>query len=170
MVTLRCTLKLLKRLGLSRLSEPPAPSTALGDWYADIIYVQRKPLILCVSELSLLAVLVPARDLPSLPQRFERAVRDLLGRLDIPTPVIDKELAAMSDLAFGRTRSRSVLGSMNDFIRAIRFLAEDDPDWTLAEMEDQLYITPCGPLGYDRPAERTGKLLREAYESSPLDR
>jgi hypothetical protein len=55
---------------------------------------------------------------------------------------------------------------MNDFIRAIRFLAEDDPDWTLAEMEDQLYITPCGPLGYNRPAERTRKLLREACGSS----
>jgi Domain of unknown function (DUF6933) len=165
MFTLRCTLKLRKRLRLPPLPDTSEPSTALGDWYANIIYVQRRPLIFCVSERSLLPVLVAARDLPNLPQRFERSVRYLLERLDIPGPFIDKELAEMGNLAFGPTRSRSVLSSMNDFVNSIHIIAEHYQEWSLSEMEDELYITPCGPLGYDNPAERTRKLLGEAYGS-----
>ena len=43
MLVLRCTRKLLRRLGQTPARSVPESSTRLGDWYADIIYLGRKP-------------------------------------------------------------------------------------------------------------------------------
>src|SRR3989454_7648839 len=57
-VVLRCTQTLLKRLHQTPV-DAPASSTVLGDWYANILWVYRKPLVLAVSARTLLPVLLP---------------------------------------------------------------------------------------------------------------
>jgi len=74
MVTLRCTQKLLRRLGVSTKAETPQPTTVLGDWYANLVYSRPHQLVLCLNERSLLAVLVSAREGKSLDARFREAV------------------------------------------------------------------------------------------------
>lgn len=60
---------------------PRLPSdTALGDWYANRIVVDRKPLLLLISSLSLLPVLIRAREVRTLPERLPGIVRDRLLR------------------------------------------------------------------------------------------
>src|SRR5207245_6167044 len=61
MVVLRCTRKLLRWLREKPVEDAAASSTLLGDWYANLLWVYRKPLILAVSARTLLPVLIPAR-------------------------------------------------------------------------------------------------------------
>src|SRR5438105_14365485 len=49
MVVLRCTRKLLRRLRKTPAEDAPTSSTLLGDWYANVLFVYRKPIILAVS-------------------------------------------------------------------------------------------------------------------------
>jgi hypothetical protein len=60
-VVLRATQKVLRLLPQPR-HIPGASDTALGDWYVNRIVIARQPLLLLVSEKSLLSVLTPARD------------------------------------------------------------------------------------------------------------
>jgi hypothetical protein len=39
----------------------------------------------------------------------------MLAAVDVPAEVIERERQQMSEIAFCRTRSRSLLGSLNDF-------------------------------------------------------
>ncbi len=70
MVTLRCTQKLMRRLGVPVKVATHAPTTILGDWYANLIYARPRQIVLCMNERSLLLVLVAAQEGKSLPNRF----------------------------------------------------------------------------------------------------
>jgi hypothetical protein len=136
MFTLRCTPKLLKRLGLKGPLEAPPADTALGDWYANVFYLERRPLILATSEKSLLSVVLPARDLDGIQSHLMNAVRETLLRIGAPRPSVDRELHLMAEMAYGSTRSKSVLGSMNDFIATMKFTAHVRREWTLEDWAD----------------------------------
>ncbi len=161
MLTLRCTAKLLKRLGLKGPLDAPPSSTALGDWYANIFYLERRPLVLATSEKSLLSVDLPARDLDELQSHLMRAVGELLLRIDAPRPSVDQELHRMAEMAYGSTRSRTVLGSMNDFIAMMRFMAPRRPDAVLDDWADFCNKTPCSPLKGLHPSDVALRLLAE---------
>jgi len=51
-LVLRCTQKLLKRIG-PPIADPPASTTALGDWYAQPLAIGHQRHVLLVSERSL---------------------------------------------------------------------------------------------------------------------
>lgn len=65
MLVLRCTQKLLKR--------NPGPTTGrqdslvpmLGSWHANLIRLAHSPIVLCVNDISLLAILLPGRRVPA---------------------------------------------------------------------------------------------------------
>lgn len=161
MNALRCTAKLRRRLRLGELPDPGSGNAALGDWYAHLLTVDRQPLVLAVSERSLLAVVLPARDLPNLPRHFLRAVRERLQRIGVDEAAIELELACLSPLAFGVTRNRSVLGSINDFVFQLKARAAHPlgRDWTHQSFEDELGEIPCSPLEYRYPVEAARQLL-----------
>ena len=121
MTTLRCTAKLLKKLGIRDPGEPPTPENLLGDWFANIICTRHAHYVLLVSEKSLLPVLTAARDLDNLVPRFERQLADVLSVLEVRQELIDRELERMSPMNFGRTNNRVVLGSMTDFIQMFSY-------------------------------------------------
>jgi hypothetical protein len=163
MFTLRCTRKLSKRLGINFDDRADLPTTALGDWYATVTFLQHRPIILFVSERSLLSVLLYAKESSTLIPRFLNGVTELLGHLGASKEAINKELEAMAERVFGPTKSRSVLGSMNDFIIQIRASAEYNPDRTLFDHQLTLAEMPCGPMKYAFPGEQTLILLNSAY-------
>ena len=70
MNALRCTARLRRRLRLGELADPGVGEAALGDWYAHLLTIERQPLVIAVSETTLLAVVLPARDLKNLPAHF----------------------------------------------------------------------------------------------------
>jgi hypothetical protein len=100
--TLRCTVKLLTRLKVPLALAPIAASTRLGDWYANLLFTRPAQLVLCVSERTLLPVLVPARELETLLPRFRRTVRDVLEAIGVTEHAVCHEEREMADVAIGR--------------------------------------------------------------------
>ncbi len=122
MVVLRCTRQLLMRLKYPD-EDPSAESmTRLGGWYGTLIRFGHWHVLLFISERSRLPVLLPARDADRLALAFPRAVSGTLMGLGVPTAAVEQERSLMSPIAIGPTRSRSLLGSLNEFA----FLARAD--------------------------------------------
>ncbi len=144
MVVLRRTRKLASVLQASANASAQS-ETALGDWYVNRTTVDRRPLLLLLSAHALLPVLLPARDVRSLPDRLPGIVADRLRRLGVGNSIIDAEVAAMESVAVGQTTDRSVVGIMVDFAKAIPFHLEPGlwDDTTLAFVEARLAETPC---------------------------
>ena len=148
MVTLRRTHKLYAALPLGGRSSPSS-DTALGDWYVNRISVDRQPLLILVSARALLPVLVPARDVRTLPGRLAHVIGARLQRLGVAPGVIEAEVSAMEPVVVANTIDRSVLGVMVEFGKAVPFYMESR-GWdfsTLPFVEARLAQTPCFASG-----------------------
>jgi hypothetical protein len=144
MVVLRPTRKLQRFLAPSR-DDAAVSDTVLGDWYVNRTVIDRKPLLLLVSSRSLLPILVPARDVRSLPDRLADLVGRRLKRLGISARVIAAETDVMSPVYIAKTTDRSVVGIMVDFAKGISFHLEVGgwDETTLPFVENRLAKTPC---------------------------
>jgi len=161
MVVLRCTRKLLARLKPTEISADIVSSTRLGDWYGNILQIGRRQHLLFISERSRLPVVIPIRETKHLEAVFLEAVCDVLAAVGIGAKHIVEERSRMSDIAFGRTNNRSLLGTLNDFA----FMAQQgnvnraEPE-TPEELMRFLAQTPILPLNGASPIE----LTRAAFE------
>ena len=114
MIAIRCTKKLLDRIGAPSLAT--APTTAiLGDWYARPVAAGHQRLILLISEHSRLPVVMSARDVKQLAANFPDALAAVLWGLGLSAAVIQGELEAASEAVIAKTNSRSHLGTLIDF-------------------------------------------------------
>jgi hypothetical protein len=123
MLTVRCTAKLLRRLKVRPEATSESSSTRLGEWYATILSVRPAHLILLVNEPTRLAAVLPARGISTLAMRIPAAIAEILRELGASDETIDLELRAMAEIRFDRTASRSVLGTMNDYIFLMQWSA-----------------------------------------------
>jgi hypothetical protein len=171
-ITLRCTLKIRKRLKLTATRpDSSPPTTALGDWYVNLVRFGRQQVVIATSERSLLTVLLPARDLrQSLVPNLQWAVQQLLTALGIPPETVHREIAEMQPAAFASAANRRVLGSMNDFTWQIgAYLSRTDDALELAR---RLSDTPMSAVGskarYGIPADVARELLAMHCAASPL--
>lgn len=152
-VTLRRTQKLAAVLPVT-IATPPAPDNALGDWYANRLVVDRKPLVLLLSSRALLAILLPARDLRSLPSRLGEVVAQRLRRAGMEKQLIDAEVAAMGQVHVSKTSDRAVVGIMVDFAKMIPYHLERGgwDESRLLFVEAKLARAPCFS---GRPGDQT---------------
>jgi hypothetical protein len=114
MYTLRCTRKLLRRIDDTPSGEAVSPTTMLGDWYANLLYLRPQQLVLAMNERTLLCVLVPAAPVATVAERLRLELGGLLRDIGVPEAKVEAERAAMEHVAIGATTSRAVLGCMND--------------------------------------------------------
>ncbi len=167
MFTIRCTAKLLKRIGRKPGSPILAvePTTALGDWHANILFFDRAQAILFTNDNSRLAVVAPARDARNLGKHLSVALAELLEHLGIPPEWIQAEVSEMAELSVGPTRSRSLLATMNDYAFQIEGRFHQWGGFFPLQMSLDLSGCPSGPLGYRLPYEVTEALLGERYRA-----
>lgn len=154
MLILRCTERLLKKpLGpLSPGDDDLKPT--LGDWHANLLRFGPTPVVLAVNDISRLALLLPGRDFPNLLTEFKARLFQQLRRLGVPEDRITSEAAAMQSIRLDRTASRSVLGTMNDFVFQLRWRFNEGRNLQDADyLEDDLSETPISTLGYASPKE-----------------
>ena len=83
MVVVRCTRKLLDRLGQGTPCEVTS-TTTLGDWYATVLFTKPQHVVLLVNAATRLPVVIPARGLSTLPIRFAEGLTAVLTALQIP--------------------------------------------------------------------------------------
>jgi hypothetical protein len=162
MLVLRCTKKLLVRLPEREPVADSNSSTWLGDWYANPVNIGRQRLILCMSEVTLLPVVVTARDLSSFYSRLVEGLGEVLRSLGVFDTLIHEEQARMAPVAFAPTNSRVVLGMMNDF--AFLLQAGMEQGESLLDASPQLARTPCRVIN-SSPDRATLDLFRKR---SPL--
>lgn len=160
MYALRCTGRLLARLKVTPARTVVDPTTRLGDWYATVLQAGRTPLVLALSDRTLLPVVLPARDLSHVPQHLADAVRQVLIALGAPADAIEHEHAAMNDPVIAPTASHRVLGSMSDLIRMLKPARTSHPEMSLLDLALDLAKAPCGPLGMAPPNVVTLDALR----------
>ena len=148
MVALRATKKVLRYLPPTEVVSARSDG-GLGDWYANRLVVDRRPLLLLLSSESLLAILIPGRDLRTVPERLPAIVGARLRRLGVRPGVIQAEVAAMAPSKVAVTRDRSVLGSLVDFTKAVpHYLPiQGWDDSSLPFVEVRLGETPCRITG-----------------------
>ena len=127
MQLIRCTEKLRKEMGLkkSELAETVISSSRLGQWHANLIYIDRKKCVLFANDLTLFNFIVPdlkrahIRELDKIFRQFLTTVvnsePDLAG-------VAQKIVEEHATIEFASTNNRSVLGSMNDLAYQYTYL------------------------------------------------
>jgi hypothetical protein len=156
MVVLRCTQKLLARLKQTGDLPVVESTTRLGDWYGNILRIGRRQHLLFISERSRLPFVLPISESKRLSTVFPDAVCERLAIVGISGEDIADERSRMSEIAFGRTMSRSLLGTLNDFA----FMAQQG-NVTRAEPESHeelmrfLSQTPILPLNGASPIALT---------------
>ena len=114
MFTLHCTAKLRDRLKRPLATTKPPPTTILGDWYGTVLF-WKPQLALLVNERTLMPILLPLAPASTLAERLGPAVAALLHRYAMALPLIERELAAMAEIAIAKTSNRRVVGTMNEF-------------------------------------------------------
>jgi hypothetical protein len=161
MVALRCTKKLLARVGPPQEVTTPS-TTVLGDWYAAPLGVSRQRFVLLISEHSRLPVLMAGRDLKHLADNFPDALTPVLWGLGIDAAVVQREVQATREAVIAKTNNRSLLGTLNDFSFLLKWQLQGRQDIDLVQAALELAHTPVGPL---RPLSFPDKMTRQLLES-----
>ena len=159
MVALRCTRRLLRRLRTEAATVVREPGNALGHWYANVLTINRVPLVIAISERSLLSVVLPGAPFNTLAARFPHAMAELLYHLSVPENQVKKELQAMSPLDIAATASRKVLGCLNQYAFELEADFHYNPRRTLLERERWLSENISSAIRYSHPRELALELL-----------
>jgi hypothetical protein len=166
MMTLRCTRKLLEALREPPAAEPAPTSTVLGDWYANLYETRPRRIVLCLSERSLLAVMVEFGDASRLVDAIEQSVADLLARIVVPENSISAERTAMAKVRWGTTANRRVLGCLNEAAFALSHEFDAMDPRYFRDHEDYLSRFIYSTTGYQPPHELARELFQAACPGS----
>lgn len=162
MVVLRCTQQLLLRLKQFDDALSARSTTRLGDWYGNILRMGRRHALIFISERARLPVLIPIREANRLRTVFPDAVCQMLAAVGVPAAHIEEERSRMSEFAYGRTKSRSLLGTLNDFSFGARVHFITARHDSLEDIARDLARTPIMPLDGARPIDLTRGLFENA--------
>lgn len=115
MITLHCSRKVRKRLGIRDKLPPFKPATTvLGNWYVSLQHFGKLQMIMATSEESLLSVVFPARDLRlTLERNLRSGLGGVLLALGVNPELVTSELEGMEEVAYAAATNRRVVGSMN---------------------------------------------------------
>ena len=92
---------------------------------------------------------------------FPEAVCQMLASAGVSAAAIADERSRMSQMAFGPTRSRSLLGTLNDFSFGVRVHFMTARDESLEDIARALARTPIMPLGGARPIDLTRGIFED---------
>lgn len=126
MQLIRCTAKLQKEMGLKKtdLVEDAPDFSYLGPWHANLIFIDRRKCVLFVNDKTLFNFIVPDVSkavIRQLDDLFRNYLQCILADEGFPELVRDKISSEYADVAFAKTNSKSVLGSMNDLAFHYKF-------------------------------------------------
>jgi hypothetical protein len=164
MVTVRCTRRLLARLGDERRED--TASGLFGDWYAHPIRSGRRRLVLCVNERTLLSVVLPLAPGKTFVDRLREAAQQRVRQVNARPEALRREISALAEIHIGPTRSRSVLASMNQLGWGAEVWIAERPAGDLEELGQWLCDTPCSALRTHWPWHEA-ELLLTGRVSSP---
>jgi hypothetical protein len=158
---LRCTKKLLTAIGSQRVVRP-APERGPEDWYANLLWFNRRKCLLLTHSATLFTVFEPSvsvADLRATNVLVTRMIHGALGAEGLPTNTFD---LGEEECVLTTTADRQVLGCMNDLalhceIAIVRSGGLDNAD--CADLNRRLRRTIFSARDYRQPL----KLVAERY-------
>jgi len=124
MPSFRCTKKVLDQLGV----KPEENIDSDGnDWHVNLIWVDRKKLILFCSVETLFCCVTPPvskSEIRSLEMVFHDALEQAMRFEGFSQNSIDYSLSIFQDMSIQKTNNRSVLGSMTDYAFHLEYWIE----------------------------------------------
>ena len=164
MIKLKCTKKLLSRLGEAPVDEPNVISPALGDWVGNIIPLWGGELLIFINEKSLLTIVIKPSAISDLRATFSNHVILLLEQLQIPKTFIQEVKSEMSIISVGKTDSRRMLSLLRDasyyYQDSVNFIPPDRIRNQI-EMEIHMACWLYGPSPYQRPIDLLHEIVLE---------
>lgn len=115
MPALRCTQKLLTQLGVKH---PPALEDEEDDWHANLIWVERKKLVLFCSTSTLLCCVSPPvakSEMQALNRIFLSALQHTLQYEGFPDNDVKHCCSLYQSMPITKTNGRSTLGTMTNY-------------------------------------------------------
>lgn len=165
---IHCTRKLLKEIDVT-LVEPDKitpPTEGLGNWYANLLRIDRRKCILFTNEKSLYTFLIPKvlkANLKNIKQEFFINLSFNLQNEGFGLEVINRVMQEYQEIGFAKTASKKVLGSMNELTFQYEVLIEQKEGLEnigILELNKHINRTIMGALKYKYPIEALRNLLK----------
>jgi hypothetical protein len=174
MPLIRCTKKLLTEIGADLASsEELVHAALLGDWFANLIWIERRKCVIFTSERTLLTFLVvgPGRDaIRDYATLFRNGLRRLLEAEGFAAGDTDRVVGQYQQLSLATTNDRSLLGSLNDLARIaggqIEYLGGLGR-CDLKAIDHEMNITPMSRLQMESPLTATRRMLERGDPTAP---
>lgn len=135
----------------------------LDAWSAHLVRVGRPSLVLLMNDASLYSLIIPAKGLRSFAAFLRVALPEIANALERHGGFFDSNNTDVIVLA---RSSRSLIGSMNDAVRIIRFYHEDalamGEESHLPMIQGKLNQNIYSAIDYEMPHERLERLLSSA--------
>jgi len=159
MLHLRCTKKLIDELHKAghELADETAEIPALNEWYGNLFRLERRKCLLFTHASTLFSFTLfglTRPDFIALGKTFNRNLRSVLIHEGMDENLAETISPSVETVRLLKTRSRSVLGSMNDFIFQVRVHVEVAGGLARCDIADLNYTlnhVPMGALAYARP-------------------
>lgn len=94
--------------------------------------------------------------------RFADAARHRIGQIAAPAELLEHEGMALETVRVGRSRSRSVISTMNQFQFAVELWLDERPNGDLDELGLWLCNTPCTAIEATWPWDAAHLILTGA--------
>jgi hypothetical protein len=127
--------------------------------------VGRRRYGLFVAERARLPVVLEPDELRRVHAALPGRVRQVLQATGVDESTVAEELASMGEVVFARTRSRSLIGSLNEFVSLARAWINGGRNVPALELSLDLAEVPVGPLDGGTPVEA----IREVF-GMPVER
>ena len=169
MAIVRCTAKLLKELGTNQLTET-SQSPSLWDWHANLLRIERKKWVLFTNDQTLYSFFVRFVKRP-LPPDFVEMFRlglfkSLMGEA-LTELLVENALRYHRNVVIARTKSRGVLGSMNDLAFQLKCLIEIMGGLAradLSEVNREMNRIPMSAINYRVSIDELRRRLADTRE------
>jgi len=166
MRVIHCTKKLLKELDVPLVEPDKIPSNpeGLGNWYANLLRIDRRKCIIFTNEKTLYTFLIPKVlkiNLRNIEEEFLIHLSYNLENEGFRLEVINKVMLEYQQIGFAKTINKSVLGSMNDLVHQYEFeiMRQGGVDnIRILPINHTINRTPMGALKYECPMEALKKL------------
>lgn len=164
---IHCTKKLLQELDVNVLKPDNFPSNpeGLGNWYANLIRIDRRKCILFTNEKTLYSFLIPKvlkSNLKNIEEEFLINLSYNLQNEGFNLEVVSRVLQEYREIGFAKTANKSVLGSMNElaYMYAVHIIEDGGFDnIKMLQLNQRINRTPMGALKYQFPIEALKNLL-----------
>jgi len=167
---IHCTKKLLKDLDVPLLEPDKIAlyTEGLGNWYANLLRIDRRKCVIFTNERTLYTFLIPKilkANLKNIEEEFLISLSYNLQNESFGLNVINRIMQEYQEIGFAKTMNKSVLGSMNDL--AYQYEAQimgagGIVNINILQINHIINRTPMSALKYKYPIEA----LRKAFEES----